>query len=104
MSALVEFSMSPMGKGASVGDFVARSLDIVDRSGLSYQLTPMGTILEGQWDECMRVVGECFKNMSAEADRISCSIKVDYRAGQDKRMTAKVESVERRLGKPLRKK
>ena len=47
---LLEFSMSPFDKGESLGPYVARSLDIVDRSGLPYQLTPMGTIIEGEWD------------------------------------------------------
>ena len=31
---LLEFSMSPLGKGESVGRYVARSLDIIDRSGV----------------------------------------------------------------------
>jgi uncharacterized protein YqgV (UPF0045/DUF77 family) len=41
---LLEFSMSPFGKGESLSPYVARSLDIIDKSGVAYQLTPMGTI------------------------------------------------------------
>jgi len=37
---LLEFAMSPLTKGESVSAFVARSLDIIDKSGLPYQLTP----------------------------------------------------------------
>ena len=48
---LLEFSMSPLGKGESVGKYVARSLDIIDKSGVDYRLNPMGTVLEGEWDE-----------------------------------------------------
>jgi uncharacterized protein YqgV (UPF0045/DUF77 family) len=44
---LLEFSMSPLGKGESVGKYVARSLDIIDKSGVDYRLNPMGTVLEG---------------------------------------------------------
>ena len=44
---LLEFSMSPLGKGESVSKYVARSLDIIDRSGVAYQLNPMGTVPEG---------------------------------------------------------
>ena len=54
MSVLVEFSMFPTEQTQSKSAFVARILDIVDRSGLDYQLTPMGTIIEGervQWDD-----------------------------------------------------
>ena len=66
---LLEFSMSPMNKGESVSPYVARSLDIIDKSGLPYQLTPMGTIIEGEWDEVMAVVGACFKAMSTDCER-----------------------------------
>ena len=30
---------------------MARSLDIIDKSGVDYRLNPMGTVLEGEWDE-----------------------------------------------------
>jgi uncharacterized protein (TIGR00106 family) len=53
---LLEFSMSPMDKGESVGQYVARSLDIIDKSGVPYRLNPMGTVLEGEWDEVFAVV------------------------------------------------
>ena len=46
---LIELSMSPMDKGPSVSKWVARSLEIIDRSGLDYRLGPMGTCIEGEW-------------------------------------------------------
>ena len=47
---LLEFSMSPLGKGESVGKYVARSLDIIDKSGVDYRLNPMGTVLEACYE------------------------------------------------------
>ena len=44
---LLEFSMSPLGEGESVSRYVARSLEIVEASGLDYRLHAMGTVLEG---------------------------------------------------------
>jgi uncharacterized protein (TIGR00106 family) len=98
---LLEFSMSPFGKGESLSPYVARSLDIIDKSGLSYQLTPMGTILEGEWDEVMKVVSDCFAVMKTDCDRISAQIKIDFRAGQDSRMNTKIKAVEDKLGRKL---
>jgi uncharacterized protein (TIGR00106 family) len=98
---LLEFSMSPFDKGESLSPYVARSLDIVDRSGLPYQLTPMGTIVEGEWDEVMALVTACFKAMSADCSRISTSIKIDYRAGKGGRLKSKVASVESKVGRKL---
>ena len=99
---LLEFSMFPLGKGESLSRFVARSLDIIDRSGLDYRCHSMGTILEGEFDQVIDVVRQCFQAMADDCDRIECSIKLDYRKGRRGRLEAKVSSVEGKLGRPLR--
>ena len=98
---LLEFSMAPSDKGESLSPYVARILDIIDKSGLPYQLTPMGTILEGEWDEVMAVVTACFNAMRTDCERIGTHIKVDYRAGPGARMKAKVDAIEKKLGRTL---
>lgn len=90
-----------MGKGESLSPYVARSLDIIDQSGLPYQLTPMGTIIEGEWDEVMAVVGACFAAMRTDCGRIGAQIKIDWRAGETSRMRAKIDAVEDRIGRKL---
>jgi uncharacterized protein (TIGR00106 family) len=99
---LLEFSMSPLGKGESVGAYVARSLEIVEQSGLDYRLHAMGTILEGEWDEALAVVKQCYEAMRIDCPRISCSIKIDARPGASGRLESKVRSVEKRLGRKLK--
>lgn len=103
MSVLLEFTMSPLDKGASVGEYVSRSIDIIDRSGVPYRLGPMGTVLEGDWDEVFGVVKQCYERMAEDCERISVSIKVDARAGKSGRIVSKIESIETRLGRKLRK-
>ena len=98
---LLEFSMSPFAKGESLSPYVARSLDIIDKSGLPYQLTPMGTIIEGEWAEVMAVVTTCFEAMQTDCERISTQIKIDYRAGPGGRIKSKIDAVEQRLGRKL---
>jgi len=99
---LLEFSMSPVGVGESVSAQVARILDVIDRSGVPYQLTPMGTILEGEWAEVMAVVTACFETLAADCPRIGVHIKIDYRAGPGGRMQAKTAKVEQHLGRKLK--
>ena len=99
---LLEFSMSPLGKGESVSEHVSRSLEIVDASGLDYRLHAMGTVLEGEWDDVFQVVKQCYEAMSENCDRITCSIKLDCRRGAAGRLVSKVQSVEQRLGKSLK--
>jgi uncharacterized protein (TIGR00106 family) len=99
---LLEFSMYPTDRGASVSDYVKRSLEIIDDSGLPYKLGPMGTCLEGEWDDVMAVVTHCFARMQQDCGRIAVNIKVDYRQGPAGRLDAKVETVRRKTGRDLR--
>jgi uncharacterized protein (TIGR00106 family) len=99
---LLEFSMYPTDKGESVSDYVKRSLEIIDDSGLPYKLGPMGTCLEGEIDEVLGVVRQCFERMSQDSNRIACVMKFDYRKGKAGRLESKVETVKRKTGRDLR--
>ncbi|GAB4296073.1 MAG: MTH1187 family thiamine-binding protein [Myxococcota bacterium] len=101
-SVLLEFSMSPLDKGESLSKYVSRSLDIIDKSGLEYRVNPMGTVIEGSWEECFAIVNKCFERMREDCNRINVIIKVDYRKGKSGRLSAKVESLEKHLGKNLK--
>ena len=50
MSVLLEFAMFPTSadgrEGAGVSASVSKIIDMIDQSGVAYQLTPMGTIVE----------------------------------------------------------
>jgi len=103
MSFLVFVSMTPIGKGESVSEYVAKVVDIVDRSGLPYVLTPMGTIIEGEsWEEVMGVLEKGFKELKKECPRISITMKIDYREGKSGRLKSKVESVQKKLGREIK--
>ena len=98
---LLEFAMAPHGQGESVSAYVARILDVIDKSGVAYQLTPMGTILEGEWDEVIGVVSACFRELERDCNRIGVNLKVDYRKGPAGRLKSKIERVEKQLGRKL---
>jgi uncharacterized protein (TIGR00106 family) len=98
---LLEFSIFPLDKGDSLSSYVARAVDIVDRSGLPYRCHAMGTTIEGDMEPVLDVVRRCLAAMSADCDRVECSIKIDYRKGRTGRLTGKVASVEQKLGRPL---
>ncbi len=100
---LAEISIWPMDKGESVGPYVARALDIIDRSGLPYKLGPLGTCIEGEWADVMAVVERCYEDLAKDCHRIACTIKMDWRKGQSGRLEAKVKSVEKSVGRELKK-
>ena len=99
---LLEMTMSPTGKGESLSPYVSRILKVIDESGTIYRLTPMGTILEGEWDELIKVVSDCFRELKKDCSRIGVHIKIDYRKGPESRMESKVSSLEQKLGRKLK--
>ena len=101
MSVMVEFSVVPVGKGASLSREGSSVLKIVAESGVNYKANPMGTVLEGSWEEVMGVVKKCHDEVMKGAERAVTSIKIDDRIGKDARIEKKLESVEQKLGKKL---
>jgi len=100
---LAEFSIVPIGAGASTSSEVAKVLKLVDESGLSYRLNPMGTVVEGEWPEVMGLIERCHALVMSDVQRVITTIKIDDRKGYADRITKKVESVEKILGKQLNK-
>lgn len=100
---LAEFSVVPVGKGESVSQYVAECLRIVESSGLDYRINPMGTVLEGDYDVVMDVVRKCHMRVMELCPRVVTSVKIDDRRGKKGMLEDKVKSVEKALGKELRK-
>ena len=99
---IAEFSIAPSGQDVSLSKYVARCLDLVDRSGLAYRLNPMGTVVEGPLDDVIALIVRCHKAVAADCDRVSTVIKIDDRKGARNQIEGKVASVERVLGRRLR--
>jgi uncharacterized protein (TIGR00106 family) len=100
---LAEFSIVPIGVGSSIGDKLAEVLKIVDASGLPYKVNPMGTVIEGEWDNVMKIIKKCHTTIMMTGERAVTSITIDDRPGKPNRIDEKVNSIERRLGKSLKK-
>jgi uncharacterized protein (TIGR00106 family) len=100
---LIEFSIIPIGVGNSIGGQLAEVLKIVDTSGLPYKVNPMGTVIEGEWDEIMKLIKKCHKTVMRTGERVLTTISIDDRKGKPNRIEEKVKSIERRIGKTLKK-
>jgi len=100
---LLEMSIVPLGQGESVSKYVAECVDIVDRSGLAYELHAMGTIVEGELAEVVGVMQQCIEQVAKSSNRVTCSAKIDYRQGVQGGLASKVASVEQKLGRTVKK-
>lgn len=100
MSALIEFAIFPTDHGESKSAFVARVIDMIRESGVDYQFTAMGTIIETETvEEGLAIVNEAYKILQIDCNRVYSTIKIDYRAGTSNRLVKKIESVESKLSK-----
>ena len=95
---LVAFSVTPLGVGEDVAEYVADAVRVVRESGLPSRTDAMFTTVEGDWDEVMDVVRRAVDAVAARAPRVSLSLKADVRPGVTGALDAKVEAVERYLG------
>jgi uncharacterized protein (TIGR00106 family) len=100
---LVQLTMFPTDKRTeSVSADVAKVIDIIDRSGLPYKLTAMATIIEGEWAPVMRVVNKARLMLKKTHSRVYIIMAIDDRKDAKNRLTGKIQSVEKKLGRKVR--
>lgn len=92
--AIMEISVVPLGEGPSVSTYVAKCVEIVQRSGLKYEVTAMGTIIEGDVEELFKIAKEMHKlPLSLGSKRVLTQIKIDERLDKTSSIEQKINSV-----------
>ncbi len=99
---LIEFSIIPLGDGTHISSEVAEALKIVDASGLPYQLTPLGTCIEGEWDQVMATIRQCHDRVRQISQHVITMIKIEDEEGAQDKLTRNIASVEEKVGHALR--
>ena len=97
---LVWFSVTPIGTGSgSVSAEVARALEAVAATGIAHHTEASGTLLEGEWDECMSALRAAGEAVLSIAPRVSFTCKFDLRTDKPNQTGAdKMASLRERLG------
>jgi uncharacterized protein (TIGR00106 family) len=98
--AIAEFTIIPIGTATtSLSGYVADlHKELEKHTDIIFEMTPMGTILEGSLDrllEVIRAVHEVPFNHGAQ--RVSTSIKIDDRRDKEASMLQKMQSVAEKL-------
>jgi len=98
MNAIAEFTIIPIGVGLSLSKYVAVCEQILEESGLSYELHANGTNLEGEWDEVVNAIKICHEKLhEMGVPRIATQIKIGTRTDRTQKMTDKIASVREKL-------
>ena len=98
---IAEVSVIPIGtKTPSVSQYVAEAVKVLtQQEGIKYQLTAMGTLLEGELDEVLGVVKKMHqRTFNEEVKRVVTTVKIDDRRDKVSTISYKVASVMKKLG------
>jgi uncharacterized protein (TIGR00106 family) len=94
---IAEFSIHPIGAGTSVGRYVKAAVEALSKiPGLTFDVTPMSTILEAEnIDAILRAVEVSHLALrSMGAKRISSSLRIDQRLDKRRKMSDKTRGLE----------
>ncbi len=98
--AVVEVSIVPVGTGTpSVSSYVACAVSVLaNQKELKYQLTPMGTVIEGDLDKVLGVVQKMHQSVFGEnVQRVLTIVVIDDRRDKTSTMESKVNAVKKKL-------
>ncbi|MFZ1946759.1 MAG: MTH1187 family thiamine-binding protein [bacterium] len=96
--AVAEISVVPVGAGPSISTYVARAVGIVKASGLKYELSSMGTNVEGDVSAILAIVMKVHEACFAQgAVRVLTTLKIDDRRDKTLSIDGKKAAVAARL-------
>jgi len=98
--AIVEVTIVPIGTPSpGLSNYVSGCLKVLEQEkNVKYQLTPMGTILEGELDHLLEVIKRMHEEPFNEGiGRVTTTIRIDDRRDKNISMDSKVSSVKSKL-------
>ena len=99
--ALMHLTIIPLGTNSpSVGEYVADIQKVLEKSGFPYELTDMGTIIEGKTEDLLKLAKQLSElPFSRGVNRVLTQISLDDRRDRKVSIGAKKVSVADRLAK-----
>jgi uncharacterized protein (TIGR00106 family) len=99
MKVIADFTIVPLGGGASLSPYIAECENILREAGLKVQLHANGTNLEGEWDSVLSAIRSCHEAVHRMgAPRIFTTLTIGTRTDRDQTLEDKVRSVKALLG------
>ena len=99
---LAEFSVEPIGGGTHFGATIAGIVEAVRESGIEYQVTAMGTLLEGEPAKIWDLLRRCHEKATQKSERVMMHVHIDDRGGTTRgTMHRNVRRIEELLHKPI---
>ena len=97
---LAEFSIYPLD-GLHLSKDVARAIEVLENTGLKWQLGPMGTCVEGDPEQVFNAIQRCHLALAKDHGRVVTTVVIDDRKTQPHPLSEMVPSVQKQLGQRL---
>ena len=91
---LFEIQILPLGVGTDIREVVADAVEIVEEAGLSYRLTPSGTVIEGGWERVMPVIQKAHIRARERSDHVVTTLRIEDDAAGANKLSENVRAVE----------
>jgi uncharacterized protein (TIGR00106 family) len=97
--AILEISIVPIGiKGPSLSSYVADCIRVLKKEKIPYELTAMGTNIEGDLKDLIKVALKMHQvPFKKGAPRVLTTIKIDDRKDKEATLSSKKRAVQRKL-------
>lgn len=100
---VLELTIIPRGKGRSTSEDIANLVKIIEDSGLDYQMTAFGTLVEGTWDQLMDLAKQCHFEIRKTSERVLTMMRLDDHGERTGEIEGAVDRVEQKLGRAVKK-
>lgn len=100
---VMELTIIPLGQGHSISGDIATLVKIIEGSDLDYRMTAFGTLVEGSWDQLVRLARECHFAVRNRTERVLTMIRIDDYGERVGEIEGAVKRVEQKLGRAVRK-
>jgi uncharacterized protein (TIGR00106 family) len=101
--AIVDVTIIPIGtEGPSVSNYVANMQEFLEENkekyNITYQLTPMSTLIQGDLDDLFTVVRALHELPYEKGiDRVATNIRIDDRRDKEATLESKLQSVQKKI-------
>lgn len=94
---IAEFAVYPLGK-THHSQTIAEVVKEVQKSGLEYQVGPMGTSIEGEMEKVFQTLQNCFRVLYQSNERVLMNVSVDNKPTPSlNELEDRVESVMKKI-------
>jgi uncharacterized protein (TIGR00106 family) len=94
---LAEFSIYPLGGTRHLSKDIAHVVETLGETGLHFELGPLSTAVEGEWEPVLQAIHECHHRMVEAHERVVTTITIDECRGGQHRLGEMVEAVKQEL-------